>query len=173
MFEVKMPFIEGEVVIHPSHGPMRVTHIGDRLVRGVTTKYINLEAVVMQLRLSVPESRASDSGLRAIASRDRIDELLSILAAPSIKSTMGWSRRIKDYQERLRSGNVEALCFVIREIKRHGNSAPSSAEGQMLRRAMSTLSIEFSLALQVDEDEAKAIIEETVSAVGGELQLSA
>ena len=168
-----MPFTEGDTLIHSVHGPMRITHIGDRTVRGARTRYLKLDALNMRLSLSVPEHRALDTGLRAIASLDRIEALLRILRAPSGASISLWSKRIKDYRERLGTGDPEALCHVVREISRSGNKAPASTEGQLLRRAMTTLTTELSLALGVDLAQAEAIIVTSVQSEHHELPLSA
>ncbi|MCU1443017.1 MAG: Transcriptional regulator, CarD family [Cryobacterium sp.] len=76
------------------------------------------------------------------------------------------SRRVTNYNERLTTGNIEDLCFVIREISRSGNTLPASAEGQILRNARATLAIELSLALTIDTAQAEAIID--ISAVADE-----
>jgi CarD family transcriptional regulator len=137
-----MPFSEGETIIHPFHGPVRVTQIRERTVRGRTAPCLDLVAVNNTLSISVPVDRAEDTGLRAVASPEPVASLIDILRAPSAVLETQWSRRVKNYNERLTTGNIEDLCFVIREISRSGNTLPASAEGQILRNARATLAIE-------------------------------
>lgn len=154
-----MTFHEGQTIVHPFHGPVVVTGIADRTIRGVPVRYLDLRAIDHPLVIGVPSARAEEIGLRPIASADRIDALISILRAPTADVIPGWSRRIKDLQARLDTGDVEQLCFVIREITRRGVKSYASADGQMLRVAQRTLSTEFSLALGISREEALRLID--------------
>jgi len=154
-----MPFIAGQTIVHPFHGPLRVVRITDRTVRGVTQSYLDLQALGHPLDMSVPVGRAEDVGLRLVASRDRVQELLAVLGGPTDDQVLGWSRRLKSYQERVNSGDVDQLCFVIREITRRKPKSPASSESQLLRSARSTLVIEFSIALGVTAEQAGRLID--------------
>lgn len=56
---------------------------------------------------------------------------------------------------------------------RSGKRSPASAEGQVLRRAMATLTLEISLAVQITVEEATEMIDRATSADDPALQLIA
>ena len=81
------------------------------------------------------------------------------LSGPTGDQMLGWSRRLKSYQERVNTGDVDQLCFVIREITRRKPKSPASSESQLLRSARSTLVIEFGIALGVTAEQAGRLID--------------
>ncbi|MFB2587010.1 CarD family transcriptional regulator [Herbiconiux liukaitaii] len=155
-----MPFVEGQTVVHPFHGPLRVIRIADRTVRGVTLSHLQLRSLGHPLDVSVPVANADSVGIRPVASPDRIAELVEILRGPIDDQPMGWSRRIKSYQERVNTGDVEQLCYVVREVTRRHPKSSASSESQLLRSARSTLVVEFGLALGISPAEAEVIVDE-------------
>lgn len=160
-----MPFREGQIIVHPFHGPVRVDRIVDRRMHGKTVPYLQLTALVLTMDIAVPVHRAEQVGLRPVATPQQVSELLELLAGPGDPQPLQWSRRIKDFGERLGTGDIRQACYVIRELSRSGPKAPASAESQMLRQARSRLAVELSLALHVSEEEAVRIIDETCSGV--------
>jgi CarD family transcriptional regulator len=164
-----MSFSEGQTIVHPFHGPLLVLRIADRTVQGVTRAYLDLRALRHPLDISVPVEQAEATGLRAIASEDRVEALLAIRGAPRDEEPLGWARRLKDYQGRVATGEVEQVCYVIREISRRNPKSPASAESGLLRTARATLQIEFALALQITSDEAGALITAAVQPPASEI----
>ncbi|WP_155404326.1 CarD family transcriptional regulator [Rhodococcus erythropolis] len=164
---IRMPFCEGETIIHPFHGPLRVTRIAERTVGGHAATYLNLVTLDHKLTISVPIDRAGDTRLRKIASHERVQTILDLLRAPSVVSPLSWTRRISDFRERLNTGHIDELCYVIREISRTGSKAPASAEGKMLRTARTTLATELGLALKIDRRDAEKIIDSAAKGSGG------
>lgn len=158
-----MPFSEGQTIVHPFHGPVLVEGIIDRKVNGQTIPFLQLRALTVDLDIAVPVHRADEIGLRPVSSPDQVSEYLGLLASTPSSKPLQWSRRIKDFNERLSSGDIKETCRVIREITLAGPKPPASAEGQMLRQARARVTVELSLALQVTEDEAARMIDEAAS----------
>ncbi|WP_411699620.1 CarD family transcriptional regulator [Conyzicola sp.] len=154
-----MSFSEGQTIVHPFHGPLRVVRVANRTIRGATTSYLDLKSLAFPLDISVPVNRAEQTGLRAVVTAERVAELLAILRAPKSEEAIGWARRFKDYQARVLTGDIEQLCFVIREITRRNPKSSASAESQLLRSTRSTLAIEFGLALELSQEDAADIID--------------
>lgn len=159
-----MQFTIGQTVVHPYHGLMEVTSIRERQVRGKARDYVHFSSEMHRLNLAVPVDELGKVSIRPISSTEQIEELLTILRAPTEVFEGGWSRRLKNYQERLSRGQIKDTCWVARQIMRDRPKASASAEGQLLRNIMVTLSTEFSLALGVDVDEAEQLIRTAVFA---------
>ena len=155
-------FTPGQTVIHPHHGPMQVSQLAPRTVRGSRSLYLELDGHA-NLLVSVPVDQADTVGLRPVMSQAQVDEILEILREPTLPREDSWSRRIKDYQLRLQSGRIDERAVVTREILRsHGLRSKGSAEGSMLRSCLEVLASEISLALSISATEAQDLLVETV-----------
>lgn len=151
-------FAPGQTVIHPHHGPMQVSQIVTRSLRGVDVRYLELDTNA-NLRITVPVAQAELIGLRPVMSREEVAGVLGILRAPSLPRENSWSRRIKDYQLRLQSGSATERAVVMREILRgSGLHASGIAERDLLRSCMAVLTSEVSLALAVSEERAQELL---------------
>ncbi|SMQ67515.1 CarD family transcriptional regulator [Agreia sp. VKM Ac-1783] len=157
-----MQFTIGQTVVHPYHGLMEVTSIRERHVRGEARDYVQFFSERHGLSLAVPVDDLDKVSIRPVSSTEQIEALLALLRAPTEMFEGGWSRRLKGYQERLSGGRIIDTCWVARQIMRDGHKAPASAEGRLLRDILVTLSTEFSLALDVDRDEAAEMIRTAV-----------
>jgi CarD family transcriptional regulator len=156
-----MPFSEGQTIVHPHHGPVRVDRVVERVIGGRPRTYLELVAgtPTHPLTISVPADRAADVGLREVCSPARVAELLALMEAPQTPVTQQWARRMKDHQERLSRGDLEQTCLVIREIAASGAKPGATAEGQLLRQALAVVAAEVAQALRITPEEAEAAIE--------------
>ncbi|HEY0188967.1 MAG TPA: CarD family transcriptional regulator [Cellulomonas sp.] len=165
-----MPFSQGQTIIHPHHGPVRVDRLVERTVGGQTRTYLDLTTLDRPLSISVPVDRAEDVGLRAVCTPARVAELLGLLASTERPARQPWARRIKDLQERLSRGEPDQTCRVIRELTRSGVRPGATAEGQLLRTARSHVAGELAVALRIELPAAERVID---SALDGDAALAA
>ena len=69
-----------------------------------------------------------------------------------------WSRRFKNHQEKLKSGDVYQVAEVVRNLAaRNRDAALSAAERTMYERARINLVSEIAPALQVSAEDAEAV----------------
>jgi CarD family transcriptional regulator len=157
-----MAFCEGMVLVHPQHGPARVTSIGPRSVPGGWRRYIELTSLDGKLGIAVPFDAAERVGLREVLTREAVDELLAILASPSGPQEPRWARRMKEMSERLASGQLHQIAVVARELGRRMPTTRSMSEREMYRTAKSHLAGEIALALGIDHLDAEAMVADAV-----------
>lgn len=157
-----MQFFEGQIIVHPFHGPARVLEISERVVQGNTHRYVRARLIDEPLEFSAPLDRPDAIGLRPVSPAKRLRELVKVLAEPSLRLDSQWARRIKDLRSRLGKGDIEQTCIAIRELIRVGNQATGTAEHQMLREALPALVLEFSLGLDITTAEAHELIEHSI-----------
>jgi CarD family transcriptional regulator len=169
-----MPFSEGQTIVHPHHGPVRVDRVVERVIGGSPRAYLELAAgtATHPLTISVPADRAAEIGLREVASPARVAELLALLEAPQARTTQQWARRMKDHQERLSRGDLQQTVLVIREIAASGAKPGATAEGQLLRQALAVVAAEVAAALRITPAEAEAAIEAALRR-GGHVPMAA
>ncbi len=162
-------FEVGSKVVYPSHGVAEIVRREKRDFNGEKRSYLVL--VVPQqgwgtaggMTLSVPESAAADLGVRpAISSEDAAD-VLDVLAVRDVRVPANWSRRLKNHQEKLKSGDVYQCAEVVRNLAARLRTAKlSAAEQSMYAKARYILTSELAVSWDVDEEAAEARIDEVL-----------
>ncbi len=149
-----MPFDVGDKVVYPHHGAAVVERRENLDVMGETREYLVLRVRHDQLTLLVPTDRAEEVGLRAPIASDEVEELFEVLRKEPRMPT-NWSRRYKNHQEKLKSGDVYQVAEVVRNLwSRSRTGELSAAEREMFATARQILVSELSLALDLPEEEA-------------------
>jgi CarD family transcriptional regulator len=116
------------------------------------------------MTLSVPVARAADVGVRPPVSPDELEDLVSVLSKADPRVPSNWSRRFKNHQEKLKSGDVYQVAEVVRNLAlREATKGLSAGEKAMLVKARSVLVSELSFALNLSEDDALKKLEEQLT----------
>lgn len=157
-----MDFVIGSKVIYPSHGTAEVTARTVRQVDGVEINYLELVVEAGEdswrggaMTVAVPEDRAVELGVREAISPEEVEDVLAVLAVTSVRVPTNWSRRFKNHQEKLKSGDIYQCAEVVRNLSLRERSASlSSAEKAMQGRARHILVSELAVSWDVTVDEA-------------------
>lgn len=152
-----MPFKVGDRVVYPHHGAAVIVDKEMREFNGEDTEYLVLEVKREDsiMRLSVPEANADEVGMRPPISRDEVEDLFELLARRDIREPPNWSRRFKNHQEKLKSGDVYQVAEVVRNLAlRDRKKGLSAGEKAMFLKARGVLVSELSFALEVSEEDA-------------------
>lgn len=158
MFEV------GDRVVYPHHGAAVIERKEKREVFGEKQEYLVLRMAHGDLTLSVPSANAEQVGMRRPIAREDVDDLFQLLAKRDVREPSNWSRRFKNHQEKLKSGDVYQVAEVVRNLAlRDQAKGLSAGEKSMYMKARSVLVSELSFALDVSEDEALSQVEAQLS----------
>jgi CarD family transcriptional regulator len=154
-----MTFDVGTNVIYPVHGVAAIVGRELRVVDGEEQTYLVLrvtgEARTDDLTLLVPEDRADELGVRHAISPEDADGILELLAVRAPRVPSNWSRRFKNHQEKLRSGDLFACAEVVRNLALRQMIQPlAAAETAMYRNARYNLVSELGLTWGVSDEEA-------------------
>ena len=150
-----MKFKKGDTVIYPQHGACIVQGTKKMEAFGSTQEYLILRTVINEMTLSVPTLKTDEVGVRPPVNADELEDLVSVLSKPDPRVPSNWSRRFKNHQEKLKSGDVYQVAEVVRNLAlREVTKGLSAGEKAMLVRARGILVSELSFALNVSEDEA-------------------
>lgn len=155
-----MIFREADIVVHPFHGPLKVRGLRTRQGAGNEALYAELHSLDERLSVAVPVKNAEHIGLRNLLTRHEIEDIVSVLTGPSIVLESQWSRRIKALQERAQTGRPTEQAIVVRELIRRGaDTGRSGEERRLLRTTMSGLALEMALALSINLEDMRAMME--------------
>ncbi|WP_277050489.1 CarD family transcriptional regulator [Ruania albidiflava] len=158
-----MQFAKGQIVVHPHHGPATVTRLALRTVGEQRTRYLTLRIRRDDLEVSLPVERAEEIGVRSVLDIEGLEQLFEILVGPGQAFDKVWSRRFKDYTERLRSTDIFTVAALVRDIiRQNAEKKVSYGEANLLLEARTLVSAEVEVALGVAEEVAVAMIETAV-----------
>lgn len=159
----QLDFTKGQVVVHPHHGPTTITKITTRTLKGERTKYLKLQVRGTDLTLGVPMDRAEETGLRPVLTPEQAREIFDILTGPSEEEASNWSRRIKANTDRFRSGRIDVIAGLVRDLTRRDNEKGISfGERNLMRDARQPLVTELAIVLSIDEEEAEAVVDAAI-----------
>ena len=160
-----MKFKKGDTVIYPQHGACKVESISkqDPLNTGKVQDYLVLRTVIGEMTLRVPMSKVDEVGVRPPVSPDELEDLVAVLAKADPRVPSNWSRRFKNHQEKLKSGDVYQVAEVVRNLAaRDRDSALSAAEKTMYDRARVNLISEIQPALKCTTEEAEIYLDKAL-----------
>ena len=159
-----MKWKKGETVIYPQHGACIVMGTRKMEAFGSTQEYLILRTVINEMTLSVPTNKCSEVGVRPPVSSDELEDLVSVLSKADPRVPSNWSRRFKNHQEKLKSGDVYQVAEVVRNLAaRNRDASLSAAERTMYDRARINLISEIAPALKVSAEEAEAYLDEALA----------
>src|SRR5215510_4554860 len=159
-----MPFKVGDRVVYPHHGAAVIERKEMREAFGAKTEYLVLKVAHGDLTLAVPTDKAEEVGMRPPISVEDIDDLFQLLSKKDVREPTNWSRRFKNHQEKLKSGDVYQVAEVVRNLAlRDADKGLSAGEKSMFVKARQVLVSELAFALNISEDTALERLQKTLS----------
>ena len=159
-----MAFKVGDRVVYPHHGAAVIERKETKEVFGEKTEYFVLKVAHGDLTLAVPADKAEEVGMRPPISADDVDDLFHLLSKKDVREPTNWSRRFKNHQEKLKSGDVYQVAEVVRNLAlRDADKGLSAGEKSMFVKARQVLVSELAFALNISEDTALERLNKTLS----------
>jgi CarD family transcriptional regulator, regulator of rRNA transcription len=159
-----MPFKVGDRVVYPHHGAAVIEKKEMIEVAGEKREYLILKIAHGDMTLSVPTDKVDEVGMRPPISAEDVDDLFQLLGKKDVREPTNWSRRFKNHQEKLKSGDVYQVAEVVRNLAlREATKGLSAGEKAMLVKARGVLVSELSFALNLSEDDALKKLEEQLT----------
>jgi CarD family transcriptional regulator len=162
---VSSEFTIGDKAVYPSQGVAEIVGIEKKEVFGKVHRFYVLRALDSGLRILVPIDKADQVGLRPVAGRDEIEEVLQILRDKEIHiDRQTWNRRYRGFMEKIKSGSLFEVAEVFRDLYRLKGLKPLSfGERRMLDTARGLIVQELSVARSSDERNVEQELEELIS----------
>ena len=166
-----MTFDVGTRVLYPVHGVADVVGRERRTVDGRTSTYLVLtvEGALRpeNLTLLVPEDRLDEIGVRHAVSAEDAVGVLEVLAARDPHVPANWSRRFKNHQEKLRTGDVFAVAEVVRNLSlRRSHKKLGPAESSMYQQARHGLVAELAVSFGISDEDAADRVDHALERTG-------
>jgi CarD family transcriptional regulator len=146
----------GDYCVYKTHGVAKIIDIKSVDVAGVQTKCLVLFFEKEKLTLMVPMKFKENGDIRRLATVEQMEQVFEILKG-GIKKLKGmWSRRAKEYRDKINSGDIYQIAEVLRDLIRDVDEADRSySERTIYDMAIYRLASEYSLIKKISQEEAE------------------
>ena len=117
-----------------------------------------------QMNVMVPVSQMKKLGVRAILSKEEMDQVYEIFTQPDeTKLPKNWNRRYRYNMDRIKTGDIEEIAKVVLCLENldHEKSL-STGERKMLNNAKQIIISEMILVYGKDEEELSEWIDDAI-----------
>src|SRR3990167_3004647 len=152
-----------EKVVYPGHGVASINRVIEKSIAGKSTKFFELKFLNKDMTILLPIDNIIAAGVRKLSSDKNIEAIFNLLQEPAddiIKNSeffkaSSWNKRSKQYQFRLRSGNIVEISKIYRDLQYVSQKKGLSfGEKNLLSQTESLLAQEISLVKNVVEEKA-------------------
>lgn len=160
----KNEFETGTNVVYPAHGVGKVTGVETQTISNMefTAYVVSFERDKMTLR--IPINRAKDAGLRSLCTQRDLDRVRRTLKGRAKTSRGMWSRRAKEYESKINSGNIVSLAEVVRDLHKNVDDPDRSySERVIYENALDRLAGEVSAIESIDITNAVELLVKTIN----------
>jgi CarD family transcriptional regulator len=158
----------GDKVVYPHHGAGTVVKKEEREVLGQSREYLTIQILHNDMTVNVPSENAEKVGLRKVIDEDMVQVVLKALTGGGTQMPKNWNRRFKHNRDKMKTGDILELSEVVRNLSlRDHEKGLSTGEKQMFVKAKKILASELMYAMELDEEEAAAWLDEVLADVGG------
>jgi CarD family transcriptional regulator len=153
-------FNADDFVVYPTHGVGRILGTEESTFAGTAIDMLIVRFEQDRMTLRVPMEKAQGLGLRTLSSKKQMEEAISTLKGRARVRRDMWSKRAKQYDDKIRSGNPVSIAEVVRDLRRRSNQSEQSySERQMYQAALERLAREFAAIERIDQSTATEKLE--------------
>ncbi len=160
-------FKKDQLVVYPAQGIGRVEGIKETEVGGIKAKFYEVRILSNNGKLLVPVDNAENVGLRSVCDPEYGIKILEYMHDRSdFKGYSGqnWNRRYREYTEKLKTGDLADVAYVLKELVLISKEKELSfGEKRLMDQAMYLITSELAIALNKDPDDIRAEIEDIFS----------
>ncbi len=145
----------GDMAVYPTQGVGQIEAIESKEFSGEKHDFYVLRIVDSDMTIMIPVSNAGLVGMRGLIDKNRVSSVYEILEEkPSDNAAYAsWSRRQREYNEKIKSGDLFEVAEVLRELYQiRGGKELSYGEKKVLELARKLLVKEVALAEGAEED---------------------
>ncbi|MBP6869875.1 hypothetical protein KBC04_03270 [Candidatus Babeliales bacterium] len=116
-------FLLNEKVVYPGYGVAIINRLVERLVLAKKTNFFELKFYSKDMTVLIPEDRLESIGVRKLSSLKELANMfehLSAFGAHDIvteHNASTWNKRNKEYQSKLRSGQLFQISSIYKELQ--------------------------------------------------------
>ncbi len=158
---MELEFHVGDKAVYPAQGVAEVVGIEEKEIASTVTSFYVLKILDSEMKIMVPTAKAEQVGLRQVASREEIDEVMEILKQKEVQvDKQTWNRRYRGFMEKIKTGSLFEVAEVYRDLSRLKTTKTLSfGERRMLDTARNLIVKELSVAKNSPETKVESELE--------------
>ena len=154
----------GDNVVYPHHGAGQVIKKEQKEILGEVRQYLTIKILHNDMTVMVPCENAGKAGLRRVIDEATVKKVLGVLSDECSEMPKNWNRRFKHNRDKIKTGDIMELAEVVRNLAiREQDKGLSTGEKQMYTRAKKILASEMMYALDKDEEQAEAYLDDILT----------
>jgi CarD family transcriptional regulator len=162
---IPVQFSIGDKVVHPYHGPGRITGVERKELLDGQKLYYEIEIPVQALSVHLPGETMQAIGVRPAMSRARLPRVLAKLGGRPRRLPNDFKQRQEEVWERLRTGRVMQMAEVVRDLTWHQKlDHLTKKDTEFLTQGTQRLTAEMALVSGTEVSDMKKAIEDTLAA---------
>ncbi len=145
----------GQLAVYPGKGVGEIEGIESQTIAGEELEVLVLRMVEDDARILIPRDRVDRVGLRPVIGRTEAARIWDVLRrrTPRGPRAQPWSRQFRLYQDKLKTGSIEDVAEVLRDLLRlQAEKELSFWERRVLDMARSLIVQELAAAQRTDTD---------------------
>jgi CarD family transcriptional regulator, regulator of rRNA transcription len=153
-------FRKNEFVVYPAHGVGQITAIEVQTVAGTSLEFFVIYFAKSKMKARVPTQKLASIGIRKLSGPAAIEQARRTLSQSAAKARTNWARLAKEYETKIKSGEITALAEVVRDLHRRTETYEQSySERQLYATALDRLCAEVALVERSSEEQARSGLE--------------
>lgn len=139
----------GDMAVYPTQGVGVIEKIESREFSGTQNDFYILRIVDSDMTIMVPVNNVDQVGMRTLIAKDKVASIYEVLGerAECAGAFPSWSRRQREYNEKIKSGDLMEVAQVLRELyKIKEDKELSYGEKKVLEQARKLLVTEIAMA---------------------------
>jgi CarD family transcriptional regulator len=155
-------YAKGDKIVYPPYGAGVIDDLEEKEIDGQVQTYYVLHIPVGNLKIMISAAKAESLGVRVIYPKGEMLGVIKGVLDEPIQMSDNWNQRYKDNMERIKSGRLEEVALVYRNLMlRERERGLSTAEKKMMTTAKQIILSELILSQEVDKPEAEHILDTT------------
>ena len=155
-------FSKGDKIVYPLYGAGVIEDLEEKEIDGNNQWYYVLRIPVGNLKIMISAEKAESLGIREIYGKDEILDVIGSVTDVPVNMSENWNQRYKENMERIKSGKLEEVALVFRNLyERERQRGLSTAEKKMMTTAKQIILSELILSQNVEKCHAEDMLTKT------------
>lgn len=134
-------------MVYPGHGVGTIDGVGPEEFAGHRLNLVRISFAENQMTLRIPLASARAAGLRKIAGKDVLAEVMATLGGRPRLSRLVWTKRALAYLAKINSGDIRVLAEAVRDLQSAADGSRASfGQRNLFELAMDRLASEIAAA---------------------------
>ncbi len=144
----------GGYVIAPSHGLGKLTNKITQTLGEKDIEFLEIHFEEDKMKMMIPFHKVKSGGIRTLISKDEVEKLYVTLKEDSRGMRVIWSKRSREYNKKILTGDIFAIAEVVRDLYRNTNNPNRSySERVIFEKALQRMVAELAVVMNIGIEE--------------------